>query len=744
MGQLAIIGGSRGRGGGSGGSNTIYVGDEYIFADATERDAYFVINPAKLVENLCVITGGMLQQWRGGMWVNVTVVFKGEAGLSAYEVWLAEGNTGSEQDFLDSLKGTNGEGVPAGGTNGQVLAKKSATDYDAEWKDAQTVGGATPNDGKLTIKKDADDPGKTFTANQSGDTEVNLGLGAVAFKDKIDYGSEIENLPMPPNVASEIATHNSSPTAHSAEFAKKVDKAQGSANAGKYLGIDISGNVAPMAVSQAATVTDGETITGDGSSSSPLAVSSTTKAALALANSALQADDLTAHNTDAAGNQHPAIRKLITDLAFLADASYNDQTGDVVITRRDNSTVSFNIFVENLVKDMDYDDTTHELVIQKASGTEIRINIADLVDTYMGSTGDEIQIIIGSGNEIQAILRSGAVKKSHLEQAVQTSLGKADSAYQKPATGIPSTDMESSVQQALTKAGTALQTEIDPVYLADKPSIALKTDVSSAVNTHNNDNTSHSDLRQAIADAEAIARGKSRAKVFATEADLDLWLSVPANVATLQIGDNFYIEATDVPDYWWNGTARRPIESEKVDLTDCYSKSEADGKFVVKVIGKGLSDENYTLTEKNKLAGIDISNYYTKSQSDNQFVAHVAGKGLSEKDFTAAFETLMTFYTATPPTVTTLTNIPTTAKLVYANLSAAQSLSVSGTPPVGQTVHVCARNTAASAISVSIPTTGSYISKDASVSIPASGFWEFSIIYDTVVSRYRIINLGLS
>jgi len=113
MGQLAIIGGSRGRGGGSGGSNTIYVGDEYIFALATERDAYFVINPAKLVENLYVITGGMLQQWRGGMWVNVTVVFKGdkgEAGLSAYEVWLAEGNTGSEQDFLDSLKGTGGGG----------------------------------------------------------------------------------------------------------------------------------------------------------------------------------------------------------------------------------------------------------------------------------------------------------------------------------------------------------------------------------------------------------------------------------------------------------------------------------------------------------------------------------------------------------------------------------------------------------------------------------------------------------
>src|SRR5699024_9632719 len=32
----------------------------------------------------------------------------GPEGASAYEVWLAEGNTGSEQDFLDSIKGVDG------------------------------------------------------------------------------------------------------------------------------------------------------------------------------------------------------------------------------------------------------------------------------------------------------------------------------------------------------------------------------------------------------------------------------------------------------------------------------------------------------------------------------------------------------------------------------------------------------------------------------------------------------------
>lgn len=47
---------------------------------------------------------------------------------------------------LSDLKGDKGDageavnGIPSGGTTGQVLAKKSDSDYDAEWKDAPTEG----------------------------------------------------------------------------------------------------------------------------------------------------------------------------------------------------------------------------------------------------------------------------------------------------------------------------------------------------------------------------------------------------------------------------------------------------------------------------------------------------------------------------------------------------------------------------------------------------------------------------
>lgn len=55
----------------------------------------------------------------------------GADGKSAYQVWLEEGNVGSEQDFLDSLRGEPGLGVEPG-----FLA---APAYDSGWLQNWTV-----------------------------------------------------------------------------------------------------------------------------------------------------------------------------------------------------------------------------------------------------------------------------------------------------------------------------------------------------------------------------------------------------------------------------------------------------------------------------------------------------------------------------------------------------------------------------------------------------------------------------
>ena len=74
--------------------------------------------------------------------------------------------------------------------------------------------------------------------------------------------------------------------------------------------------------------------------------------------------------------------------------------------------------------------------------------------------------------------------------------------------------------------------------------------------------------------AENIAKGKATGYVFDTLADLELWLLDVNNTAKLVLGDNLYIKATDVPDYWWDGTTKQPLETQKVDLSEYIKNTD--------------------------------------------------------------------------------------------------------------------------------------------------------------------------
>lgn len=82
-----------------------------------------------------------------GEWREIPAI----TGLSAYQIAVKNGFVGTEEDWLESLKGEQGNpgtggstgpqgpagpGVPPGGTASQVLVKKTDTAYDAQWVDA--------------------------------------------------------------------------------------------------------------------------------------------------------------------------------------------------------------------------------------------------------------------------------------------------------------------------------------------------------------------------------------------------------------------------------------------------------------------------------------------------------------------------------------------------------------------------------------------------------------------------------
>lgn len=108
--------------------------------------------------------------------------------------------------------------------------------------------------------------------------------------------------------------------------------------------------------------------------------------------------------------------------------------------------------------------------------TPVNIPVTDLVDVYTAkANADKVQVAISNTNEISATIVAGAVTsaeladnavvtakiadaavtKAKLAADVQTSLAKADSAYQKPATGIPAADLAEAVQTSLGKADAA-------------------------------------------------------------------------------------------------------------------------------------------------------------------------------------------------------------------------------------------------------------------------------------------------
>lgn len=86
-------------------------------------------------------------------------------------------------------------------------------------------------------------------------------------------------------------------------------------------------------------------------------------------------------------------------------------------------------------------------------------------------------------------------------------------------------------------------------------------------------------VQDAIDTVSSISKGKNRARVFATTEDMNAWLSDEANKGVALVGDNLYIVALDVPDWWISAVLNEAdastgmyyniaqLETQKVDLT---------------------------------------------------------------------------------------------------------------------------------------------------------------------------------
>ncbi len=101
--------------------------------------------------------------------------------------------------------------------------------------------------------------------------------------------------------------------------------------------------------------------------------------------------------------------------------------------------------------------------------------------------------------------------------------------------------------------------------------------------------------------AQIIAKGRATGYVFDTVEDLDLWLSDEANTVKIHLGDNFYIRAVNVPDYWWDGKQKQPLETQKVDLSEYVKKTDYTGSWTPGLVTiAGFDSGNYGFIKGNQ------------------------------------------------------------------------------------------------------------------------------------------------
>lgn len=121
------------------------------------------------------------------------------------------------------------------------------------------------------------------------------------------------------------------------------------------------------------------------------------------------------------------------------------------------------------------------------------------------------------------------------------------------------------------EAYTQLQ-KIFPVFPRSKPADYSYTEV---------EIIRYETLEARISKLEKNGVGGSGAPglVFDTVADMEAYIAESAD--TLAVGQNLYIRAEDVPDFWWDGTQASPVEG-KTDLSDYVTTEqlakEIDGK----------------------------------------------------------------------------------------------------------------------------------------------------------------------
>lgn len=225
-------------------------------------------------------------------------------------------------------------------------------------------------------------------------------------------------------------------------------------------------------------------------------------------------------------------------------------------------------------------DTTNK-IIKIGDGTSLwaaltAVSMTDTNTTYTFAEGSENGTFIvtpSTGGPITVSIHGlGSAAYTDSSAYATAAQGvKADSAYQKPANGIPATDLAAAVQAAITAAGTALQAD-DITEGSTNGTIAVGGEdvavhglgsaaytessaydaagaASGAVGAHNTAPDAHADIRSQVTALAEKVSGRATAYVYQNKSDEDYTTAI-GKAGSFVVGDTIYFLDADIPDEW--------------------------------------------------------------------------------------------------------------------------------------------------------------------------------------------------
>ena len=136
-----------------------------------------------------------------------------------------------------------------------------------------------------------------------------------------------------------------------------------------------------------------------------------------------------AHLTDNVAHQNLFDSKLNIESAnkLIKNISSDASTGIVTVTRQDNTTFTINIPKSLIFQSAIFNEQSNEIIITWNDNSESRIPVEGLVDVYVGSESDSIQIVVDDNNIISANIKEGSISIDLLSADIQNSLNASHS-----------------------------------------------------------------------------------------------------------------------------------------------------------------------------------------------------------------------------------------------------------------------------------------------------------------------------